>query len=347
MNKIERLDAVLEGRRPDRPPVSFWYHFDAACASGDAAIEAHVRHMETYDLDFLKIMDDNRYPRIGLKNGVIADEADLERLPVLGGTEDRFALQLELIEALVRRYRGRFRMITTIFNPWTVLRQMVSPESGRHMPPVLGRTGDSRDAALSGFLREAPEALAQALNTVTRSTINFVGNCLDAGLDGIFFSVRDDWVDTPANGEGVYDRLVTPCDLKILEAVRDGSFNMLHVCGEPVNFMRFGNYPVQTVNWADRYGGPSIASVAGWMKPAICAGLDNLGTLASGSPDDCEREAADALQQGGDRPIILAPGCTFDPETVPAENLHAIRKFVENIPSTYDGFKNTKTQRQA
>jgi len=331
MNKIERLDAVLEGTRPDRLPVSFWYHFDSESAAGKAAVDAHIRHMETYDLDFLKIMDDNRYPRIGLQDGVISKAKDLESLPMLEGCEDRFALQLDLIDALVGRYRGEFRMITTMFNPWTVLRQMTSPESGMHMPPVLGQTGDPRDAALTGFLHNAPDALLQALNTIAESTMNFAWNCLDAGVDGIFFSVRDDWVDVPQNGESTYDRFVKPCDLKILEAVQTGAFNLLHVCGEPVNFARFANYPVHAVNWADRYGGPSIASVSGWMKPAICSGLNNLGTLATGSPEDCEREAADAIKQASNRPIILAPGCTFDPATVPAENLHVIRKFVDNI----------------
>ena len=331
MNKIERVDAVLAGREPDRIPVSFWYHFDGGCASGKAAVDAHVRHMETYDLDLLKIMDDNRYPRIGLRDGVISDAADLERLPLLEGCEDRFAMQLDLIAALSQRYGGEFRMITTVFNSWTVLRQMTSPESGRHLPPVVGQTGDPRDAVLSRFLREAPEALSRALYTITESTMNFIWNCLDEGADGIFLSVRDDWVDRPENGEGTYARLVQPCDLRILEAAQSGAFNMLHVCGEPVNFAMFGQYPVHAVNWADRYGGPSIASVAGWMKPAICAGLDNLGTLARGLPEDCEREAADAIGQAGGRPMILAPGCTFDPATVPAENLHAIRRFVDNL----------------
>jgi uroporphyrinogen-III decarboxylase len=138
-------------------------------------------------------------------------------------------------------------------------------------------------------------------------------------------------VDNPENGEGTYDRLVQPCDLSILEAVRAGALNILHVCGEPLNFERFGSYPVHAVNWADRYGGPSIASVSGWMKPAICAGLNNLETMAAGSPEDCEEEAADAIRQAGDRPMILAPGCTFDPGTVPEENLYAIRKFVEKF----------------
>jgi uroporphyrinogen decarboxylase len=329
MNKIERLDAVLKGRRPDRPPVSFWRHFPAECAAGKAAVEAHVRHVETYDLDFLKIMDDNRYPRIELRNGVISGIDDLEKLSVLEGDEDRFARQLELIGELVRRYKGEFRMITTVFNSWTILRQLIALESGQHKPPVLGDTGDPRDIAISGFLCEAPDAVSRALDTITESIANFVRNCLEAGADGIFFSVRDDWVDSPENGEGTYDRLVKSGDLRILEAAKSGAFNMLHLCGQAVDFARFSNYPVHAVNWADRYAGPSIASVTGWLKPAICGGLDNLGTMATGSPEDCEREAADAIQQAGNRPIILAPGCTFDPATVPPENLHAIRRVVE------------------
>lgn len=328
MNKIERVDAVLNGRRPDRPPVSFWYHFAPECAAGKAAVEAHADHMKKYDLDFLKIMDDNRYPRIGLRDGVISDAGDLERLPVLNGDEDRFGLQIELIEELTRRFRGEFRMITTVFNSWTVLRQMVAPESEKHGPPVIGETGDPRDNALSRLLRQAPEALGRALNVITESLAGFVRNCLAAGADGIFFSVRDDWMETLEGGRGMYDRLVRPSDLKILAAAREGAFNLLHICGRAVDFERFAAYPVHAVNWADRYAGPSIASVADWLSPALCAGLNNLGTLATGSPEDCRREAADAVRQAGERPIILAPGCTFDPATVPPENLHAIRSFV-------------------
>jgi uroporphyrinogen decarboxylase len=329
MNKIERLTAVLEGRQPDRPPVSFWYHFAPECAAGPAAVEAHVRHVETYDLDFLKIMDDNRYPRRGLPGGVIAEVADLDKLPVLHGDEDRFAQQLELIGQLARRFAGEFRMITTVFNAWGTLRQMTAPDVGKHGPPVIGATGDPRDAIMTRFLHEAPDVVARALDTITESLANFVRNCLAAGADGVFFSVRDDWVDTPENGPGTYDRLARPSDLRILDAVRPGAFNMLHVCGQGLDFERFADYPVHAVNWADRYAGPPIAQVAGWLRPAICGGLNNLGTMASGSPEDCERELADAIQQAGGRPIIVAPGCTFDPATVPPENLRALRRAVE------------------
>jgi hypothetical protein len=52
--------------------------------------------------------------------------------------------------------------------------------------------------------------------------------------------------------------------------------------------------------------------------------LNNLRTLAEGTPDACKAEARDAIRQTGDRPILVAPGCTYDPKAVSAGNLHAV-----------------------
>jgi uroporphyrinogen decarboxylase len=318
VNKLERVAAVLEGRRSDRPPVSFWYHFSSDCASGPRALDAHVRHVEAYDLDFLKIMDDNRYPRPTQAGGVVAEVSDLDRLPVWRGDEDSFGRQLELVAALAQRFRGQLRMATTVFNAWGTLRLMTVPAAASYGPPSIGHTVDARDLAMSRFLHESPQG-------------NFSRHCLAAGADGIYLSVRDDWVDTPENGAGAYDRWVRPTDLQILEGAAQGTFNILHVCGQAVDFPRFAGYPVQVLSWADRYAGPSIAEVAPWARPALCAGLDNLGTLATGSPEDCARQVADAVRQAGTRPILIGPGCTFDPHTVPVENLHAVRRAVEDV----------------
>ena len=326
MDKMERVSAVMQGRRPDRAPVSFWYHFPPEAAAGAVALEAHVRHAETYDLDFLKIMDDNRYPR----SGEITRPGDLDRLAVLRGDEDTFGRQLELIGELANRFAGELLMTTTIFSPWTALRQMAAPDTGVHGPPVLDETADPRDAILARLLREAPEAFERGLGVIAESLANFARHCLQAGADGIYLSVRDDWVDTAENGPGSYDRLARPGDLAVLGGAAGGTFNMLHVCGKAIDFRRFAEYPVQVINWADRSAGPPIAEVAGWVRPAISAGVDNLGTMVTGSPADCTRQVADALAQAGPRPIMISPGCTFDPEQVPAENLRAIRRAVEN-----------------
>lgn len=332
MNKIERVLAVLEGRYPDRPPLSFWYHFPPPCVAGAAAVEAHVRHVERFDLDFLKIMDDNRYPRIDLPEGLVRHAADLDRLTVLQGDEGTFSQQLELIAQLAQRFAGQLLMITTIFNAWTTLRLLTAPPAEKHGPPKLGGGVDPRDERMWQLLRESPEALARGLDTIAASLANFCTRCIDAGANGIFLSVRDDWVDTPQNGTGHYNALVRPADLKILAGAERGVFNMLHVCGQAVDFSRFAEYPVHAVNWADRYAGPPLSAVAKTMRPAICGGLDNLGTLATGSPEDCQREVADAIRQVAPRPLIVAPGCTFDPDTVPAANLDAVRQAVETGP---------------
>ena len=55
---------------------------------------------------------------------------------------------------------------------------------------------------------------------IAESPANFARHCLAAGADGIYLSVRDDWVDTPENGAGTYDRLVRPGDLEILAGRR-------------------------------------------------------------------------------------------------------------------------------
>jgi len=331
MDKIERISAVLAGQRPDRLPVSFWYHFGPEAVSGPKAIEAHIRHVETYDLDFLKVMADARYPFPHRGDGIIQDVVDLDRLAPMRGDEDIFGRHLDVLRALSRRFSGELRITTTLFNSWSVLRRLMASDIDVHGPPTRGRIADVRDEKLTRFLREAPEVLARALAAITETLTHFARNCLAAGADGIYLSVRDDWVDTPENGSGLYDRLVRDGDLQILGAAAGGTFNILHVCGKPLDFARFGGYPVHVVNWADRIGGPRIAEVASWLRPAICGGVDNLGTLVTGTAGDVQREVADAVEQAGGRAIIITPGCTFDGHAVPVANLHAMRQAVDRL----------------
>ena len=67
----------------------------------------------------------------------------------------------------------------------------------------------------------------------------------------------------------------------MLRAAAEATFNLLHVCGKALDFRRFAGYPVHVINWADRSAGPPIAEVAGWVRPAIAAGVDNLGTMVA------------------------------------------------------------------
>ena len=129
---------------------------------------------------------------------------------------------------------------------------------------------------------------------------------------------------TLTESPGLYDRLVRPTDQAILAAVGRAHFNILHVCGKAVDFRAFAGYPVPAINWADQAAGPSIREVAGWVKSALCGGIDNLGKLVTGTTEQVKAQVADAIRQAGSRPIMIAPGCTFDPQRVPQANLEAM-----------------------
>jgi uroporphyrinogen-III decarboxylase len=229
-----------------------------------------------------------------------------------------------LLEALHKELAGRVFMATTVFNAWATLRRLVTPRTKPPGPPSLTAKQDDASQTLSAFLAEDRQAVARALQVVAASLARFVRRCLAAGADGIFLSVRDDWVDTPANGSGTYDQLVRPTDLVILEAASAARFNLLHVCGRALNFAAFADYPVQVINWADRSAGPSIAAVRDRVKPALCAGVDNLETLVNGTPEQCAEQVREAIAQACDHPFLIGPGCTYDPQRVPHTNLDAI-----------------------
>ncbi len=322
MTKVQRVRAVLKGQKPDRPAISFWYHFTADEVYGQPAVDAHLRHLERFDLDFLKVMNDNGYPTPSGES--IGSAGDLAKLSEQRGDEGPFARQLELLSNLRDRLGGEVLTTTTVFNAWATLRNLTQEAPIKHGPPKMEAGTDPRDQNMTALLEQDRKSVGEALLTIARSLASFCRRCIEAGADGVFLSVRDDWVDTRANGSETYNELVRPADKIIYEALGAGTFNMLHVCGKARNFEAFAAYPFHVINWADRSAGPSIAYARDRVAPAICGGLDNLGTLATGTPEQCVDQARDALRQAGDRPIMVSAGCTYDPQLVPEANLKAV-----------------------
>lgn len=321
MTRTERVLSVLAGKTPDRPPVGFWYHFPPSAVSGQASIDAHRKFLDRYPVDFLKVMNDNPYPSV--RN--VRCTADLGGLPILRGDEAGYGLQLAVIRALAEELAGEFLLVTTLFNAWTTLRKMVTPPTTfGARPPVLRGPKAEADARMDALVAEDRSAVASALGAIAESHANFVAKCLQAGADGIFLSVREDRVNTPELGQRAYRELVEPTDLRILKEATSARFNILHACGVPCDLARLSRYPVHAINWADRAGGPAIREVAGKLDAVICGGVNNLETLPTGTPDQVADEVRDALHQAGDAPIILSPGCTFDPDVVPPANLDAM-----------------------
>jgi len=322
MNKRERVQAVIEGRAPDHPPVSCWYHFAPNQYTGQAAVDAHLRHLEIYDLDFLKVMNDHPCPREQI--GTIKTAEDLRKIKIFAGSAHSFAGQINVIRGLRKALGQDILMTTTIFNTWSTLRLLAKPPVKVHSPPMMDDAIDECDEVIATLLQQDRTAIRIVLEAIGHTLAEFARECVAAGADGVFLSVREDWVNTSANGPNTYRELVRPTDLLILEAVAHAPFNVLHLCGRSQNFRDFAQYPVAVLNWADRVAGPSIAYARDRLKPTLAGGVDNLKTLPNGQPEDCAREVHDALRQARNRPIMITPGCTYDPQSVPPANIKAM-----------------------
>jgi uroporphyrinogen decarboxylase len=126
-----------------------------------------------------------------------------------------------------------------------------------------------------------------------------------------------------------YETFGKPYDLRVLEAVREGSFNMLHLCGPHAYFDLVADYPVHAINWATiGQHNPDVAEALNKTSLALVGGVDEVDTLQVGTPEAVLKQARESIAATGGRRLLLAPGCTTAMD-VPEKNLHALRQAVE------------------
>lgn len=324
--KRARLQAVLEGRKPDRTPISFWQHFPDVDHDADLLAEVLIDFQRRYDLDFVKMMPSGMYgtedfgceagdpdPETGAKRLLkgpisrVSDWAALRPVPPDKGARGR---ELRCLE-LVRRALGpEVPIIQTVFSPSTTAAK------------IMGR-----DAFIAA-VREHPDAMEAALAMLAETEIAFARAALDRGADGIFFA-------TQLAGDGLltadeYRRFGVPYDMRVLEAIASRSwFSMVHVHGLTPLFSLFSSYPVAAISWHDRRTSPSLSEAQGMWPGVFACGLDEWGVLRKGDPEAVRADVQAIIRQADPTRFILAPGCVL-PLDVPPDNLEAARGAVES-----------------
>ena len=305
MNKRERVAAALAGEPVDRVPVSAWFHFPADRRGGEGLAEALYGLFTEVDFDFVKVMNDNPYVDPMVKE--VKMPGDLVMLAEVDLAAGPMAPTIDGVERL-RAKTGPDVMITvTIFNTFATGQKL----SNGHLAEYV-----AADAA----------TVKKGLGTVAANLAGFAEAVIRAGADGIFLAAdgSGDSVFEP----GVYRDVFRPGDLAILEGASAGSFNIVHVHGMDTDFDNFIDYPAHAINWADRTAGPSIAEAKTKLDHCLVAGVDHLGTIAAGSPDEIRAEVRDAIAQSGGRRFILGPGCSV-PNDIDRSRLRVMREAVE------------------
>lgn len=296
MNKIERVDRVLQGEPVDFPPLSLWYHFGIQHGSGARFAGTVLEYFNHYDLDFLKVMNDYFYPAPqGLAS--VRSAEDLKRLDSFDVETSAWREQLNALEIIAEALQGRAYFIDTVFDAWQSLNRCLAAEN------------------LRDLMASEPEALKEALARVNANLIAYARQSMKRGAAGIFLSI-------PAGSEILsreqFLTFVKPFAQELLRATADaGRMNTLHVHGQDLFFEEVLDLPAPVFNWWDRGpNGPSLQWVLQRIPGCVMGGIDQT-LVARRTRAFLEEHVREGLQLGGRRRFFLANGCSIDTWTCP------------------------------
>jgi len=339
-SKRERFENVLTHRKKaDRPLVSAWRHFIEAERDSAALAAAAVAFQREYDWDFVKInprttyyaeawgneYDYDKYDGVvpAVAKARIGQVSDLRRIIPLSADAAPFREQLDVVARVRQSLGSEVPIVQTLFSPLAVLEYL----SG-HRTLASYRPAIRASTPLPNLLASEPEDVHAALQAITDTLADYAKAVLRAGADGIFYAVlglaRDGYLT-----EAEYETFGRPYDLKLLEAISPAPV-ILHTCGPEAHPERFADYPISALHWADLApGNPDLRQGTEWLGDRVAVGgVDERLFSEAGAEGRIREQAGAAIEQVGDRPFVLAPGCGLPLNATP-ESLRALRQAAE------------------
>ena len=324
MTKRERIKAALDGKPVDRLPVSFWRHWPIDDQNEQSLAMVTLEFQRAFDLDFMKLPVSSVFTvdDYGMKHEyrsnpggdrsylgyVIKRVADWDRIEPLDVHKGTYGWHLRSLRRIIDKKQPDTPIVVTMFNPLALAFYLASEET------------------CLAHMRTCPEKVEAAVKALTLTCSDFARAAIEEGADGIFLSARFASYEIMSDGE--YERFGRPGDLAVLNAAKNGWFNILHIHGPYPMFTRLSNYPVQAMNWHDRTAYPNLAEASKLFKGALMGGVEQSRILQYGTPEDIKNQVHDAIRQMNGNRLIVTPGCTY-PLSVPYSNLMAMRKAIE------------------
>ena len=308
VDKIALVDAALSGEKPSRIPFSIWFHFPSSAHRGKACADAHIEHFRRYDLDYLKVMNDNLYD-MPHSMPVVERAKDWLKLEPLAADAPGFVAELEALRQLKRRIGKEARFVVTVFNPLATAMKVSNRKAIEQ-------------------LREDPESTQAGLLTIAESLAVFSRSAVEAGASGIFLACSGP--EPSMLSEEEYRRFVKPADLAVLEAVADAPFNLLHVHGTDVYLELFLDYPANSLNWPAHHSDYSILKTSTITDKCLVAGIDERGPITQGKMRATISQLSGAISQAPLERFMVGSECTVPPETSP-DLITAIRDLAAQL----------------
>lgn len=320
----ERLEACLAGEQPDRPPVAMWRHFPIDDQTPEGLATATAAFQRTYDFDLIKVTPASSFclrdwgvedawngntegTRDYLKYPIQKPE-DWLRLPVLNPKQGSLRSQLTCLRILITEFSPQVPIVQSIFSPMAQAKNLVGAEK------------------LLVHLRENPEELLVGLEKITQTTVRWIEELVNIGVDGIFYAVQHAQYGLLSLPE--FEKFGKTYDMKVLEAASALWLNIGHIHGENIMFNAVSKYPVSILNWHDRHTPPSLSEALQKFNGVVCGGLRRWETMVLGNHHQVYTEAEEAIRSTHGKRFILGTGCVL-PIITPHGNILAARQIAE------------------
>lgn len=326
MTRKERILAAIQKKDVDRPPFSIWYHIPHVDQDPVQLAEAQIQIARNYDMDFIKMMPYGNYSAhdFGLsctfyctktqpvmeRKFAIQDVKEWREIEPLPGCFGAHGKQLLLARQLQKQLKGEeLPYVQTIFSPLTTAKKLAG-------------------ARVFEDMRSHPEDVHLALKAITETTIDFVKANIEAGVAGFFFATQcanTDWVT-----EAEYDEFGAAYDLQVIEAYKDITyFNIAHIHGDNTMFQKIAEYPVNCLNWHDRWTSPGMDEARKLSDKCFLGGI-NEKWLSTANHEEISGHVKEAVQNAGRKGLMITPGCVAEPDT-PEINFYAARIAVNHL----------------
>ena len=328
MTRKERIMAALSHKEVDRIQFGMWYHLPHVDQDAVALAETQIQMVEDFDLDFIKMMPFGNYQAAdyGLsctyfctptqavferkfKIDTPEEWGELRELPGCYGNHGKTLLAALQIAKQQKKKGIEIPFIQTMFSPLTIARKLAGDRIFKDM-------------------KENPKLLHHALDAIMKTSVNFVKENINAGVSGFFFASQCSSFDLMTEEE--YKEFGVKYDLPVLEAAKEGTyFNVIHIHGENTMFKLLSSYPVNCVNWHDRWVAPDLKTARTITDKCLMGGI-NETWLNKAAPSEIKSHIQQAVEMGGRTGLILSPGCCASMNT-PVENFYACRNAVREL----------------
>lgn len=308
MTKRERIKAAVNGARPDKLPYSLWTHLPGIDLDPVLLAEKTYEFYKTYDVDFIKTMNNGMYAIEDFgctvdyseieKGGVakitgtpVKEASDWSKLTPCSFTEGSLKRELTSLKLILEKTaKEDVPVLFTVFSPITTADKISGKKLLTHI-----REGHGKE-------------VKQALTIITETTMKLAEQAIRLGADGIFYASQMSSYDTMTAKE--YEEYGKPYDLLVLEAAKDGWFNTVHAHGSNIMFDLLKDYPVSVFNWHAGETLPELDEAFLMTGKCLMGGLKRMD-ITNRNKNEIQNQIYESFKALKGLHQILTPGCVI------------------------------------